>query len=113
MKLTPIILEAAYGFLRDTPPFYRWGLPPEAEVTFRLGKVKWERGYYQWDKGHIIGISGVCVGWTDALVRTIAHEMIHLYQCVRKTDTRAEHNAEFRRLAKIVCRYHGFDPLEF
>ncbi len=113
MKLTPAILEAAYDFLRATPPFRRWRLPPGEEVTFKVGLRDDERGYYQWAGSHAIGISAGCIGRTESLVETMAHEMIHLYQYHRGTDTSANHNAEFRRLVELVCRRHGFDPLLF
>lgn len=43
----------------------------------------------------------------------MAHEMIHLHQHLRKTETRAQHNAEFKRLAAQVCAQHIFDPKSF
>ena len=38
MKLTPGILEAAYEFLRTTPPFKGWKLPSGVDITFRVIK---------------------------------------------------------------------------
>ena len=109
MKLTPALLEATYNFLCETPPFRNWPALP-VEVGFIVVKDKKVRGY---QRGRVIGISEGCIGRVDALIATMAHEMIHLYQAEKKTATRAEHNAEFYRLAKIVCRHHGYDPLLF
>ncbi len=116
MKLTPAVLEAAYDFLQATPPFRRWRMPPGVEVTFRVGRRGDELGSYQWDPQaglHVIGISAKCIGRTESLVMVMAHEMVHLYQRQRGTFTSANHNAEFCRLGKLVCRHHGFDPLLF
>jgi predicted SprT family Zn-dependent metalloprotease len=49
---------------------------------------------------------------TDLLLSTMAHEMIHLYQDETGT-ARGHHNPKFRKLAKRVCRIHGFDPESF
>jgi hypothetical protein len=44
----------------------------------------------------------------------MAHEMIHQYQQRERTETaNTEHNAEFLRLAGVVCRHHGWDEKEF
>jgi hypothetical protein len=44
----------------------------------------------------------------------MAHEMIHQHQQRQRTDTpNTEHNAEFMRLARAVCRHHGWDEKEF
>lgn len=115
MKLTPALLEATYDFLRETPPFRRWGLLPGEEVEFRVIRDRATRGYHRGVRReyHIIGISGACIGRMEALLAVLAHEMIHLYQEEKGTRTRAQHNAGFHRLAKIVCRHHGYDPLLF
>jgi hypothetical protein len=118
MSLTPDIIEASYEFLRTTPPFRKWQLPHADEVTFVVSRHKNHIGYHRGTRrkvnSHEIGISEACVGHTNTLLRTMAHEMIHQHQQRQRTDTpNAEHNAEFGRLARIVCRYHGWDEKEF
>ena len=116
MRLTPELLEACYEFLRVTPPFRRWDLPENYAVKFRVGKTRSHLGDYRWDgprQRHMIMISGRRVAHTATLISVMAHEMIHLKQNCARTETYAEHNANFKRLAKIVCLHHGFDPLEF
>ena len=41
----------------------------------------------------------------------MAHEMVHA-KCDAE-GVRAEHGAEFKRRAALVCKYHGFDPKTF
>ena len=118
LLLTPQIIEGAYEFLRATPPFRNWKLPHADEVTFVVSRHKLHVGYHRGSRrkiySHEIGISSACVGHTNTLLRTMAHEMIHQYQQRARTETPgAEHNAEFIRLARRVCRYHGWDEKEF
>jgi predicted SprT family Zn-dependent metalloprotease len=62
---------------------------------------------------HFIVISTTKAGHFDSVVQVLAHEMIHLYQAVAKTETNAQHNAEFRRISARVCRRFGWDPKTF
>lgn len=115
MRLTPDILRGAYDFLRLTRPFKRWNLPPAEGIKFVVGRRTDAAGEHtSYVNGeHAIMISEACVGHLDKTLEVMAHEMIHVYQVMRKTNTRSVHNAEFRRLAAQVCREHGFDPKAF
>lgn len=113
MRLTPEILEATYRFLVTTPPFRGWKLLPSDEISWRVTRHRDRWGEYGNESGenHWISISEIKVGHNATLVWTIAHEMIHLRQALRKTETRnAEHNAEFVRLWQQVAKHHGWDP---
>lgn len=102
-------LPLCYEMLRSTMPFKQWGLPPSTEVEFRVTRERHVLGthtrYVRTDE-HIISISNVRVGHMSTLIETMAHEMVHV-----KTR-KPEHNKEFYRLWRQVCRYHGFDPKE-
>lgn len=121
LPLTPDMLAAAYDFLRATPPFRGWKLPESDDVEFyvltthdRLGHY---RAYHKRDADGCFGeiaISARRVGHSAPLIYRMSHEMVHLYQEVKRTTTpNTEHNAEFYRLAERVCRYHGFDLKDF
>lgn len=108
MHLTPDILEAAYDYMRATPPFRRWKLPPGDEVEFHVTRRREHRGDCQSAHNHhIIRISAFNIGHTDSLMRVMAHEMVHIY-CDRK-KVRSHHGREFLRAAARVCQLHGFD----
>lgn len=111
------MVAAAYEFLRTTPPFKRWRLPDAEAIEFnvlRISHLQAQHQRYHRTRNHVITVSELRVGHTLTLLGAVAHEMIHLYQDERGTETKgAEHNAEFQRLAKLVCRYHGFDPKAF
>ena len=115
LPLSPAILEAAYNYLLATPPFKSWKLPAADEIRFRVASDKGCRGWHTHGSGeHDIAISCAVIGRTAPLMETMAHEMIHVYQAHKGTATKkAEHNAEFHRLAKAVCRRHGFDQKLF
>jgi hypothetical protein len=114
LHLTPEILRAAYDYLRATPPFNRWKLPPADEVEFHVTRHKDRTGDCETGPAGqepIIRISATLVGWTSSLMATMAHELIHVY--LDRKGVRAHHGAAFRRCAAQVCRRHGFDPKLF
>lgn len=113
LRLTPEILAGAYTFLRTTPPFRRWKLPPAHRVKFRVNHSKKFMGLYYYDETQI-EISDFFHSQPQTLMATMAHEMIHLYQRVaNKKTSRAIHDAGFHRMAQQVCRVHGFDLKAF
>ena len=113
------MLRACYDFLRTTPPFcFRgWGLPPGDEVEFAVNITRRWMGVHtntRWRKDHFIGISTTRVSHVSTLVETMAHEMDHAVQLENGGWTpNAEHNQDFYRRARIICRYHGWDPKAF
>jgi hypothetical protein len=112
LPLTPEILAASYGFLRATPPFCRWKLPPADVVEFRVIRNRKIHGDHSLYEGrHRIRISEGAVAHTDTLVLSMAHEMIHVK--LDSEGVKSEHGSDFHRLAKLVCKYHGFDPKMF
>ncbi len=111
LPITPDLLEAAYDFLCATPPFKSWRMPPGDEVKFGVMRKADTRGDHEKQRNgqHMIRVSSTNTGCTDALLRVMAHEMVHVI-CTRE---RAMHGAAFQKRARAVCRYHGFDPLLF
>lgn len=116
LPLSPEILAAQYEALRICPPFVRWKLPPSEDITFCVIRHKDREGDYTRIIGtdnHFIRISETRIGHYDSFGVVMAHEMIHLLQAVKKLETKAAHNADFRRRAASVCRTLGFDPKTF
>jgi SprT-like family len=118
LHLTPDCLENAYEYLRTTLPFRRMNLPHADNLVFRVMGARDRFGHF---RGRLknrpdmneIGVSIRIVHSTDLLMATMAHEMIHLFQHEKGSDSRAAHNAEFERLAARACRIHGFDRESF
>lgn len=114
MHLTPNILRAAYNYLRDTPPFHRWKMPEADEVGFIVAKTKRVYGECTISKPKDkrfrslfnIAVSCDLVKSTDVLMETMAHEMCHI-KC-ELLGSKSVHGYEFKRLAKSVCKQHGW-----
>ena len=89
MKLTPELLAAAYEMLRATAPFNRWHLPPSADVRFKISatlreygrcNTDWFTGEFAKTRRFTISVSKKSVQTPERLLRTMAHEMIHILQ---------------------------------
>lgn len=116
LPLTPEVVAAAYEFLRHCPPFRGWKLPEADAVEFHVTRHRDRYADHTLDrKQHRIRVSSHNVKTTYALLQAVAHEIIHEYQdgIAKSGSRKTDHNAEFVRLSKRVCRAHGFDPETF
>ena len=115
LPLTVETLEACYEYLRTTPPFSKWKMPPGHEVKFTVGRARDCFAYYQWDGNrHTITVSENSVAHTITLINAMAHECIHLHQFRQGLNTsNTEHNADWHARATKVCRLHGWDRKTF
>jgi hypothetical protein len=114
LPLTPERLAGVYEMLRSFPPFCRWRLPHFSEVKFHVAKTdQWHAAWWIDGDRHNVEVSEKKHGRIDSLIESMAHEMIHIRQRVNKTETKGEHNAEYKRLAKQVCKAFGFDYGQF
>lgn len=109
---TPDMMQTAYEYLRAATPLFR-RLPDGDDVVFNVGTTRGYMGcWWKNAKGaHEYVVSASRVGSTHTLIEVMAHEMIHGHQDINRTaHSDAEHNSEFRRLARIVAKLHCFDP---
>lgn len=115
VHLTPRILEHGYELLRAAPPFERWGLPPADQVVFRVMGTDDYMGLWVFDGGHHqISLSARRISLVDTMLSVMAHEMLHAYQHLTRTDSpRVQHNAAFRKMAAKICALHGWDEKAF
>lgn len=113
--LTRDTLRAAYDLLQETQPFCRWNLPDSDDVVFRVARSHNNFGWHTFDGvQHGIAISAATVGTLDTLLKTMAHEMIHVHEhSTRSCKSNTEHSAAFKRWAAQVSKIHGFDPKSF
>lgn len=121
LYVTPWMCRAAYEYFRTTLPYRRWNLPDAEQVVFKITNSAEIMGsvYYPVGKGHKIKprmeISDHRNFCTDILLRTIAHEMVHLRQFqldgwrVAEHDKEYGHGEDFQKMAKLICRRHGFN----
>lgn len=111
-QLTPELLASSYSLLLVSQPFKSWKLPQSDDVEFHISRHNEHRGsYWRTDKGdHAIEISQKLIGNLDWLLRTMAHEMVHLYQSEHGFETPPSvHNAHFLKMAKRICVLHEWD----
>lgn len=116
MHLTPDIVAGMYDLLRLTPPFCKWRLPPSDDVAFGIMAASDRAGDYHWcatKQVHTIRANGAWCGHLPALVRIIAHEMVHMHLQIAYPRDRAHHGRRFLRCAAQVCRHHHLDPKAF
>jgi hypothetical protein len=108
MRVTPEIIEATYVYIRSLPPFNRWNLPEADDVQFHVTHSLAWRGDHQIDGEHIVRISARRHSHLSSIVETVAHEAIHVHIDGKGLE-RATHGKVFMKLARQVCRLHGFD----
>jgi hypothetical protein len=92
-------------------PFKFWDLPNTAEINFIVNDEEDAYGSYVFDDDvHIITISRAKCSHFETILKTLAHEMIHMKRY--RTKSWDQHDAVFRRYAKSIADEFGFDPLE-
>lgn len=114
MNVTPDILRAGYAYLAETPPFTDWHLPDAEDVRFEVigaGRAYGWCHYPEPGKQYLIQISGKYHTHTATLLKTLAHEMIHVHMF--ETKMGHGHGKVFKALSAEVCAAHGFDPGQF
>ena len=114
--LTPDIMRAAYGFLHSLPPFNKWNLPEPEDMRFKVAKSAIN---YGWCDGRrklkmpLIAVSSRSHGIPSTLLKTLAHEMIHLYMYAHNIPDRSEHGKTFKAYWQQVCVVLGYDPKDY
>jgi hypothetical protein len=114
VKWTSEMVRAAYDFLNELPPFNRWNLPQGEDIKFVITSL--QRNYgdcVKLGRRFQIRISTANNGHVDTLMRTLSHEMIHVYLDKQRMHGRHHHGVAFKRCAKLVCDSLGFDPKPF
>jgi len=111
MTPTSKTLESMYLMLCQMKPFNNWNLPNTALINFVVTSEEDSYGTYVYDDDiHIITISKAKCSHFETILKTLAHEMIHMKRF--KTQNWDKHDAVFRRYAKSIADEFGFDPLE-
>jgi hypothetical protein len=102
---------AVYELLIQLPPVKAWRLPPSQEIIFVVRHLQDVYGLYEPDP-HKITISSAKHAHLDTVVRTMAHEMIHLHLYLRKDPLWDKHTKTFLDCAAKVSNTLGFDHKE-
>lgn len=113
MKFTSSSLRSIYIMLRNLAPFKNWSMPDEKNMIFVASNDTDAMGTYIYDEElerHVMTISKQKNGHLDTVIKTMAHEMIHLRRW--KTSGWDKHDDVFRKYATQVANELGFDPNE-
>ena len=102
---------AVYELLIQLPPIKSWNLPPSKDIIFSVRHLPDFYGEYEPDP-HKITISSAKHAHLDTVIRTMAHEMIHLHLFIRKDPLWDKHSKTFLDAAAKVSTTLGFDPKE-
>lgn len=99
--------------MRSSPPFKK--LPHGDAVEFHVTKYSGLEGLYsRWTNGAAaISISCKNVKRPGDVLMVTAHEMLHLLQDLNGTDSRCEHNADFKKMALRICSLYGWSTEDF
>jgi len=115
MRINQTRLAIVYESLAKLPPFSRWKLLPSELITFKLTK---DPDFYgRFTEGEsaeppLIEINPEMCDTFEEIVRTMAHEMIHLRQYLTggiKPCRNGGHCKKFNRLARQVCEAFDWD----
>lgn len=112
MDITTDTCRAAYDMLRTTKPFTSWRLPKSDQIIFSLTSARRLYGAHQRrDDKHVVWINPALHRTLDDVLKTMAHEMIHVKQEVHglMPKNADPHDKRFGRAAKKVCAVHGWD----
>ena len=92
----------------------------EGRPGFTLDKADHLDSYARYDKtgagNHIIAVNPHLTLSLLLLIENVAHEMVHLKQDMkgrRPYKATKQHNKEFFRMVRLVCRDLGLDPQRF
>jgi len=115
LHLTNEMLAHCYDYMTVTRPFIEWNLPASEDIHFQVIRDPRYFGWYDIIGGKdTISISRSRVGQTATLFPQMAHEMAHMV--LRRNGLVIDptvHNAAFWKLARTICREHGWDHLNF
>ena len=112
MKLTPASCRAVYEMLIQVHPFKSWRMPPSIEVTFKVNSDPTCSGQYEPDP-HTITLSKAKLDHLDNVIKTMAHECVHLKLYQMRSKSWNTHDENFAKYAVLVSEEFGFDPKEF
>jgi len=112
--VTEELCAKVYDMLHVTKPFVSWNLPDSEDVKFVVYNSLANRAEHQfWNDRHTIWVSKRHNKRLDDVIMVMAHEMIHVFEEHVGISCGHEHSDAFWKLAKQVCRIHGFDYDKF
>jgi hypothetical protein len=111
MRIAVATVVCAYELLRSVPPFRGWKLPAADDVEFHAVPLTSDRSadYAYMDGAHRIRLCVHSHGQLGSVLMTVAHEMCHMRLAMLPRWEKDDHGPRWQKLAKQVCRLHGWD----
>lgn len=90
-------------------------MPDADDLEFRITRHADRYSHFEYNCGAFpnLSVSERHVKTLPELIAAMGHEAIHIYQWKNGTGSRAEHNTEFKRISKQICKTYGFDLDKF
>jgi len=112
LALTEKHVRAVYTALAMLPPYSKWKMPDEYRIELSVSRSNRAFGLYDSDP-HSISISCMQCRNFDDVIRTMAHEMLHLKLERDGDPDHSDHKGRWPEAVKEVCVYFGWNESEF
>ncbi len=112
IPVTAETVRAVYEMLTAFPPFNRWSLPAADKLNFAVEPLRSRWADYD-PNTKTLRVSSERVSSFQSLLLAVSHEVVHVKQDLMGWPAKDAHNADFKRMAKQVCKAFDFDEKNF
>jgi hypothetical protein len=104
-------IKATYIYLRSIAPFNTWDLPPASKVLFELLDDYEFMGEFDVEP-LVIRISPLRQCTLENLLKTTAHELVHMKLYLEGKTHYDKHDMTFRKYMSQINELYGWDKLD-
>lgn len=104
-------IKATYIYLRSIAPFNTWNLPPASKVLFELLDDYEFMGEFDVEP-LVIRISPLRQCTLENLLKTTAHELVHMKLYLEGKTHYDKHDMTFRKYMRQINELYGWDKLD-
>jgi hypothetical protein len=104
-------VKAVYDMLRKLPPFDKWNLPVPSKIIFEVNEDPDILGEFDVEP-LVIKLSTAHQETFENLLKTTAHEMVHLKLYIEGKSNYDKHDKTFRKYMTQINALFGYDKKE-
>jgi hypothetical protein len=104
-------IKATYIYLRSIAPFNTWDLPPASKVLFELLDDYEFMGEFDVEP-LVIRLSPLRQCTLENLLKTTAHELVHMKLYLEGKTHYDKHDMTFRKYMSQINELYGWDKLD-
>lgn len=104
-------IKATYIYLRSIAPFNTWNLPPASKVLFELLDDYEFMGEFDVEP-LVIRLSPLRQCTLENLLKTTAHELVHMKLYLEGKTHYDKHDMTFRKYMRQINELYGWDKLD-